>query len=61
MVWPRNQNEAVTQLDVVDFCKCSFGVDNVVVLLFLRIITGNFDIVNTVDPIGTCIAIMRCV
>ena len=30
MVMARNQNEAVTQLAVNDFCKCSFGVDNVV-------------------------------
>ena len=27
----RNENEAVTQLDVSDFCKWSFGVENVVV------------------------------
>ena len=36
----------MNQLDVNDFCTCSFGVDNVVVFLFIRIITGNFDIVN---------------
>ena len=36
----------MTQLDVNDFCKCSFNVDNVVVLLIIRLITGNFDIVN---------------
>ena len=36
----------MTQLDVNDFCKCSFGVDNVVVFVFIRIITGNFDMVN---------------
>ena len=35
----------MTQLDINDFCKCSFGVDNVV-FLTTRIITGNFDIVN---------------
>ena len=34
------------QLRVDDFCKCSFGVDNAVVFLCIRIITGNFDIVN---------------
>ena len=36
----------MTQLDVNDFCKCSFVVDNVVVLVIIRIITDNFDIVN---------------
>ena len=35
----------MTQLAVNDFCKCSFGVDNVVFLI-IRIIRGNFDIVN---------------
>ena len=28
----------MTQLDENDLCKCSFGVDNVVVLLIIRII-----------------------
>ena len=44
-LWPRNQNQAVTQFGITDFCKCSFDVDDVVFLI-IRIITGNFDIVN---------------
>ena len=33
-------------MDVNDFCKCSFGVDNVVVFKLYDKLTGNFDIVN---------------
>ena len=36
----------MTQFDVNDFCKSSFGVDNVVVFLFIFFVTDNFDIVN---------------
>ena len=36
----------MTQLVANDLCKCSFGVDNVVVFLIIPIITGNFHIVN---------------
>ena len=37
----------MTQLGVNELRECSFfGVDNVVVSLIIRIITGNFDTVN---------------
>ena len=48
----------MTQLDANDFVLCSFGVANVVVFLIIRIITGNFDIVNTYKCLRSEIALL---